>query len=280
MKVLLCAIGKYENHYVREWVEHYQKIGFDNICLYDNNDVDGERFEDVIGDYVMNGFVIIEDIRGKSEMQHPCYWDCYHRYGKYYDWIAFFDLDEFLRIDSKFKDVKEWLSMDIYKNFDAVRVCWKMYTDSGILRVEDDNYSITRFTEWNPSKKGKSIIRTGLKLDIIKAHGGSPLLPCNTRGEKCLNDEIPSYARIWKKPVYENAWLDHYRFKTIEEFVRFKMFRLYPDKNFEDSVEALNLDLFFVENKWTNEKKAVAKEVFKELNMQNNGYTLYRRNRK
>jgi hypothetical protein len=42
MKTLLCCIGKGENKYAREFVEHYKNIGVTNICLYDNNDDDGE----------------------------------------------------------------------------------------------------------------------------------------------------------------------------------------------------------------------------------------------
>ena len=65
-KVLLCCIGKMENNYIREFVEYYKTIGFDNICLYDNNDIDGEHFEDVIGNYIDSGFVILKDWRGKE----------------------------------------------------------------------------------------------------------------------------------------------------------------------------------------------------------------------
>ena len=70
-KVLLCCIGKMENNYIREYVEHYKSIGFDNICLYDNNDPDGEHFEDVIGDYIDSGFVILKDVRGQKNLAFP-----------------------------------------------------------------------------------------------------------------------------------------------------------------------------------------------------------------
>jgi len=60
-KILLCCIGKMENNYIREFVEHHKSIGFDNIVLYDNNDIDGEHFEDVISDYINSGYVILKD---------------------------------------------------------------------------------------------------------------------------------------------------------------------------------------------------------------------------
>ena len=59
MKIALCAIAKNENLYIREWVEYYMKLGFSNIILYDNNNINGECFEEVINDYIESGFVKI-----------------------------------------------------------------------------------------------------------------------------------------------------------------------------------------------------------------------------
>ncbi len=48
IKVCLCTVGKEENKYILEFIEHYKKIGVDKIYLYDNNNIDGEHFEEVI----------------------------------------------------------------------------------------------------------------------------------------------------------------------------------------------------------------------------------------
>jgi ABC-type branched-subunit amino acid transport system substrate-binding protein len=56
-KVALCAIAKNENLYIREWVNWYKKLGVSKIFLYDNNDIDGEHFEDVISDYIILGLL-------------------------------------------------------------------------------------------------------------------------------------------------------------------------------------------------------------------------------
>ena len=61
MKTLVCSIGRLENKYIREWVEYYKNLGFTNIVLYDNNYDGEEHFEDVIGDYIESGFVILKD---------------------------------------------------------------------------------------------------------------------------------------------------------------------------------------------------------------------------
>ena len=37
IKVSLCVIGKKENLYVNEYINHYKKLGYRHIFLYDNN---------------------------------------------------------------------------------------------------------------------------------------------------------------------------------------------------------------------------------------------------
>jgi len=78
MKVALCAIAKLENHYIREWIEWYKNLGVDHIFLYDNNDINGERFNDVIQDHIDSKFVEIVDYRGiRPPCQKEAYNDCY-----------------------------------------------------------------------------------------------------------------------------------------------------------------------------------------------------------
>ena len=111
-KVLLCCIGRRENQYIREFVEYYKNLGFDNICLYDNN-YDGEdRFEDAIGDYIANGYVFLKDYRNRSVCQLQAYQECYDNYKDEYDWIAFFDIDEFLSLVND-NDIHTFLSMGL-----------------------------------------------------------------------------------------------------------------------------------------------------------------------
>ena len=57
IKVCVCTLAKLENRYIREFVQHYENYGVDKIFLYDNNDINGEKFEEVINDYIKKGFV-------------------------------------------------------------------------------------------------------------------------------------------------------------------------------------------------------------------------------
>ena len=114
LKVALCTIAKNENLYIREWVEWYKNLGISKIFLYDNNDLDGERFEDVINDYIKEGFVEIIDRRGiiktvstdkdGQTLQGLTFKDCFYNHYKEFDYMCFFDIDEYLEIYNTYKN--------------------------------------------------------------------------------------------------------------------------------------------------------------------------------
>ena len=98
IKVLLCTVGKEENKYIIEFINHYKKLKIDKIILYDNNDINGENFKDILSKEISNNFVKIINYRGFKLPQIKALVDCYNNYNNYYDWIAFYDIDEFLEI--------------------------------------------------------------------------------------------------------------------------------------------------------------------------------------
>ena len=109
MKVALCCIGRLENRYIREYVDFYLGIGVDKIFLYDNNYDGEEYFEDVIGDYVSQGSVEVINYRNRERCQVAAYQDCYDKHGSEYDWICFFDIDEFILFEKE-KNLKDLLN--------------------------------------------------------------------------------------------------------------------------------------------------------------------------
>ncbi len=280
-RILLCGIGKLENNYIREWVEHHKKLGFTNVVLYDNNDPDGEHFEDVIGDYINSGYVILKNWRGRELAQIPSYNDCYHQYKDKYDWIGFWDIDEFLEFDSA-KTISEFLSQDKFKNVQCVRFGWKQYTDSGIITVKNNNYSVKRFKEVfdlqfckknkfpekryiSANTQAKSIIRTNVKnFKVTSPHCFLDVPTVNAIGKPCWKA-----IRLGDKPVWKGAWLNHYRFKTIEEYVSKKMVRLWPTAYRNGGKDCMNLDFFFNCNKKTKEKVKFANDLSEALDKEN-----------
>lgn len=263
--LLVCAIGKSENHYIREWVEHYKNIGATKIVLYDNNDIDGERFEEVIKDYIDSGFVKIVDVRGMTAMQTRVYQHCYDNYSSDYTWTAFFDIDEFLEIEG-YDSVIELLKDSRYEGYEAILPCWKNYDDNDLLKVENGDYSRKRFTRVAElpfdNTVFKTMIRGGLPdIEAATPHniGNSAITRCDMEGNPV---EWGGGERFnLPKITWNNAFLAHYRCKTVEEYVLNKRKRGFPSGN-PDTARLLKLGAYF----WQYNKKTKEKEdLFNEL---------------
>lgn len=124
--VCLCVIGRRENLYVKEFIEYYKNLGYNHIFIYDNNYLNEtkEKFIDILEEDVKNGFVSIINFfnfRGKhNNPQYEAYNDCYKNNNRKYDWLSFFDLDEYLEIKEKNQTIQEFLSNKRYKNCQSI----------------------------------------------------------------------------------------------------------------------------------------------------------------
>ena len=95
----MCTIAKKENRYIKYFVEFYKKLGFNNIYFYDNNEPGDEKISDleIVKKEIKKGYISIIDFKKNSfSFVTKSYYDCYERFNKDYDWITFFDIDEFL----------------------------------------------------------------------------------------------------------------------------------------------------------------------------------------
>ena len=173
-KICLCVIAKQENQYIKEFVEHYKKYGIDKIYIYDNNDIDGEKFEYSIENYIKNGFIELINYKGIKIPQIKAYNDCYKRYNKFYDWLIFFDVDEFIFLKN-YNSLKSFLNRKRFEKCNRVEFNWIFYTDNNLLYYEDKPLQ-ERFIEREPKAQGKkkniksmvkSAIRGNLKNIII-----------------------------------------------------------------------------------------------------------------
>jgi len=265
IKVCLCMLGKKENPYAKETVQYYKNIGYNHIYIYDNNDIGDEKLEDVLYNEINNNFVTIIDVRGLRKQQCSSYKHCYEKYNKYYDWLSFFDFDEFLYIKNN-KTVQEFLSDEKYKKCANVKINWLSYTDNDLIYYEDKSV-LERFksyrTDLGINVHTKSTVRGGLRRNYWTSYHNShtsevKFTSCNTIGE------IVPYNLVYIKPNYDFAYLKHFSTKTIEEFC-LKLKRGYPAYDVVNNKKLLNrrLNDFFSVNKKTKEKIDFIKNFFK-----------------
>ena len=147
LKVCLCTVGKEENLYVREYVSHYKKYNLDKIFIYDNNEINGEAFNDSINDYISSGFVEIINVRGKIAPQLDSFQDCFENNKNKFDWILFYDMDEYIYL-KKYHNIKHYLGRKIFKKCEVIQLNMFFHTDNNKLYYENKTLA-ERFPEKN-----------------------------------------------------------------------------------------------------------------------------------
>ncbi len=199
MKVSLVCIAKNEDDYIQEWIDYHKKIGFDDIFIYQNDwrwDGESENVHKIVLD-------------GKN-MQKTAYNVFYNTYGKNYDWVAFFDIDEFLVL-KKHSQIKDFISE--YSEYNSIGINWVLFGDNGHDKLGEEKSVIKRFTKRQNgvNQHVKSIVKTKINLT--------------------MSEHTPS---IWWVDTDKNlksgffnpdgncdiAQFNHYFCKTKEEFIK------------------------------------------------------------
>ena len=266
-KVAICAIGRNENRYAVEFVEHYKKIGVSKMFIYDNYFGEEEPLAKTLKKYVDSGFVEITDLPNKKAMQCRAYEHCYKNHGNEYAWIGFLDFDEYLRWNSK-KKIESMFQQ--YTNGDCVLVNWRLFTDNGLTHY-DPRPLKERFTEVMPIDKHvkyedreenthvKCFIRGGLGEVHFGKNPHSPMMSDNIR---CVNSENqPVRCGAFVSPFTHKVMrLDHYWTKTAEEWITNKLMRGFPSgSTYMDNFIKAQERYFFAVNERTPEKEAILK---------------------
>ena len=265
MKVALVTIGRLENRYAVEFVEYYKQLGFDHIFIADNNHEGEEHFEDVLQSYIDEEYVTIFNFRNLIAYQLKAYIKIYYKISKEYDWIAFFDFDEYLTL-VKDKTIKDYLSRDCFKNINQILINWKTYTDNDLV-YDDGRPLIKRFTTPMDINKIVNIylpenyhVKSIIKTNIEHIYNYNPHCfyndilantSCNNNGTK---PEGIYKDKLHYQPInYDLSYIKHFPTKTIEEWVKNKFIKGTGDKNLND-FKRMYSNIFFIYNEKTNDK--------------------------
>ena len=257
LKVCLCTLGKKENKYIREYVEHYKKYGVDKIFLYDNNDIDGERFEEEINDYIESGFVELINWRGVPKALIKIINQCYQKNKDKYDWLIFYELDEFLYLKN-YNNIKIYLNQRRFKICKSIQLNWVHRSDNNLMFYEKKPLAI-RFKEKGKNVKKNKFNKLAFIKTIIRGHMNNITIThvhrlclkikgCDGFGRKAELDVIRSL-----RPDYEYYYINHYYGKSVEEFIE-KLKRGDVYKGITKKNNMYQLKKYFYINKITSEK--------------------------
>lgn len=272
MKLGICCIVKQENLYLRDWVKYYYDMGVNKIVLYDNNDINGEYPQQVIGDYIANGFVIYKDARGKYRYQIEAYQQCYDEYKGDFDWIGFLDIDEYWYL-SPHLSFDEFFSDERFPNAAGLFLNWLCYGDDNKLHYEpipvQERFKTPSLPiDSTPNAVKKCFIRCDERMgvEIIDANGFNSWSFCEGVDFNSYTADGDFFRNEYKW-VYENSFIKHYRTLTIEEFL-YRRFgrRGYADLESPHQKEFI-MNMFWEQNEWTEEKQKIVDDFFKNFNI-------------
>ena len=262
MRVAICVIVKLENKYLLEFINHYKKLGFDSVIIYDNNDNDGENPEVIKEKYIAqsgdNSFIKIENYRGQKTVQLKAYNDCYKKYSDDFDWILYVDADEYL-ILVRHTNIKDFLSQQIFDKYGEIQFNWLLYNDNNLLELKDgdlinEKLNTPLFTWIN--RHVKCIVRTKLSTykDSIFGNPHCSVLNCDVcdpNGKTRPNDN--PFNDNWIE-TYSTAYIKHFYMKTVNDY------KQKVNRGRADIDGGYDKNAFFFYNTWTPEKQKILDE--------------------
>ena len=173
---------------------------------------------DVIKNDIDSGYVIYNDMKGNNEYnrQMIAYSNCYQTYKNQYNWIGFFDLDEFVCLKWH-NNIKKYLSQDKFKDFEQILLRWKIFGDNGYLESNNNFDVVSRFTvisDYIPNVNTKYFLKTSILKEISFNSPHSvdlPITTCDSNGNMILSCSVL---------IDEGECvLNHYLTKSLEEYL-------------------------------------------------------------
>jgi len=211
MKSALVCIAKNEDRYIEEWARYHIKLGFDKIFIF----CDNWRPPDI---NIPNVRFLNIEINAENR-QIEIYNYALLSFGFNYDFIAFFDVDEFLVLKLH-KTVNELLA----DKKQSVAVNWILFGNNSITEDDGSLGVLNRFTKCQskPDKHVKCIVKYVSGVEMVDPHHPNhPWL-----GSDGENHEDP----FCESGNTDEAQLNHYFCKTYQEW-KLKQSRGCADSN-------------------------------------------------
>jgi hypothetical protein len=197
MKVVLVCVARWEDYYLKEWLDYNQKLGFDKVIMYQNDwrcELEHPILEKRISD-------------GRS-IQVPTY-NHFLDTEREYDWVGFIDCDEFIVL-KKHNNIKELIE-EYSDKTNVIGLNWFIYGNLGKVSREGDSL-IKQFPMRN------NTIDPHIKVLVNKRSSERMQLPHNTIGAS-----MDTNGKIFQGPFNPNgpsdvAYINHYHNKTKEDW--------------------------------------------------------------
>ena len=194
----IVCIAKDEDHYIEEWLDYHEKLGFDEVVMYVNDwvcPVDRPFLKKIQFDGL--------------HKQMGAYRHFTTNYRNDYVWAAFLDCDEFLVL-KKHSNVKDFLTE--YDNPVGLGVNWQYFGSCG-LKDRNSNSLIKNFTKKQSGvdKHIKTIMKLSGNGYMVSPHNpNTPLMDTNKNffiGPFNINGNV------------NTVQINHYHHKTYDDWI-------------------------------------------------------------
>ena len=202
----LCAIVKDETPFLEEWVAYHHYLGFEKIILYDNEST--IPVGETLKEYVALGICEVQMIKGLAQ-QNIAYQHCLHTYGASTEWLAFFDLDEFLCLKAC-DDIRVFLQD--YRDYAALIVQWDVFSSSGHLSRPEGFVTLNYTDSLGEVCDSKTILRPECFACVYSSHhfGYSKGYGVNANYEMSIGAFAPRAT--------DKICLNHYYYRSEQDF--------------------------------------------------------------
>ena len=234
MKTALACIAKNEDDYIDEWLKYNIAIGFDHIFVYQNDwryNGNKNQWNDKVTWFEFDGLAKHKEQLNNFIMYHS------HEF----DWGACFDIDEFIVLKHS-QTINDALSY--YQDVPVLSVPWRVFGDSMLSDLPIQTYSVLkRFTRCRAyyDRLKKCIInfkKSGSNVRFIDPHYCT--IPAIDPTRTFTNVKGSLFKGIENMDIDSPIELNHYAFKTKQEFVKRKITggsAVYGPKKFMNKTE-------------------------------------------
>lgn len=237
----LVCIAKYEEAYIKEWIDFHLCVGIDRIYVYDNDSPDLRR---ILQPYIEKGVVVYKEIHGKAR-QLDAYNDAVYFFKNRTRYMAFLDVDEFLVSEDFNQSLKSVIRLIFRKKLlcGGIAVNWRVYGSSGYKKAPV-GYVIENFCyRCKNDGQGNDCIKTIANPRMIKSFEHVHY-PAYIYGVHNI-DESGNVVYGWSNPVEQTRLIrvNHYFTKSEEEWI---MRRSRGKADTMDDTDKRTLDEFYL----------------------------------
>lgn len=209
----LCCIAKDEDRFLKEWLTYHSLIGFEHFFIYDN--LSAVPIAELLSGWASPAQLTV--LRNPEELhQGVVYTHCLQHYGRDFKWIAFLDVDEFIRLSpvgGELSDIRIFLAG--FEPYAGLGLNWRMFSSSG-HEASPQGPVIGSYTRsFGDDAHIKSIVQPDKVCGCAGPHAFHP-----NPGEHAVNaDRFPIPPGFpFSIPATDKAAVNHYFYKSRECF--------------------------------------------------------------